>query len=248
MATSGLCFSAAAVLLLLAAASPQDDLEASFIRTKCQTYLTGVSAAGHSRFELSALCRARLPSHVCGSALGLLGRQPWAPSAIDATCGRWQAEFAARVSSLGPERRAQTQGSIQATLDQITAYKAQLGICTNNTLEECAQHKAREYPKATQRITDALSQMYADAMGSGGQAPPQVPQRKFQVQEVGAPAGHAREVGAPAGQGAGFWAGLAVLSAASAGLGAMLAVRLTRGGAAAILARAGGDGDTALGE
>jgi len=214
MAAASLRFSAAPALLLLAAALPQDALDASLLRTKCQTLLADMSAQGHSHFELRAVCRARLPSDVCGSALGLLGRTPWTPATIAATCDRWQTEVAARTRGLAPGRRAQTQGTILETLDQCTQLKAQLGLCTNKTLDECAQHKAQEYPRATQRIINVLNSMYQDATGGGGQTP----QRKYQAQGLGA----------PAGPGAGSWAGLALLSAVSAGAGAMLAVRLRR--------------------
>jgi len=240
MTTSGLRFSTAAVLLLLATASPEDALDASLMHTKCQTLLTGMSARGHSKFELSALCRARLPLDVCGNALSLLGRTPWAPTTISATCGKWQAEFAARTRGFAHERRAQTQGLVAESLDGLTQMKAEVGICVNKTLDECAQFKAQEYPKATQKILNVLDALYQQSLGNGSPVP-QAPQRKYQVPELGADAGH----------GAGFFAGLALLSAVSAAAGAMLALRLRPSAARPLALAPSGEGSgagAALGE
>mmetsp|Transcript_59621 Transcript_59621/g.169622 ORF Transcript_59621/g.169622 Transcript_59621/m.169622 type:complete len:237 (-) Transcript_59621:101-811(-) len=236
MATSSLCFSVAAALALLAAASPQDALDASLIHSKCQTFLTDVSVRGHSKFELSAVCRSRFPSDVCSSSLSLLGSTPWAPTTISATCDKWQAEYAKRTQGLSPARLADTRGSILDALDQATKAKSEMGLCVDKTLDECCQYKAKEYPKATQKILDMLNNLY-----TGKKPPPSPPPpgRKYQAQEVDALSGHT----------GGFWTGAALLSASTAAAAAMLVVRLRRGPAAsAVLVEHAEDGEEALGE
>jgi len=239
MATSSLRFCAAVALALLAAASPQDALDASLIRTKCQTFLTDMSVTGHSRFELGAVCRSRFPPDVCSSALSLLGSTPWAPTTISATCDKWQAEFARRTQGLGPSRRAETQGSIIDALDQATQAKAQLGLCVNKTLDECCRYKAKEYPKASQRIVDVLNSLYAGKMGP--RKPSAVPARKYQVHEVDTLIGQTGVL---------FWAGAALLSASTAAAAAMLVLRLRRRPAAsmALVEHGDEDGNQALSE
>mmetsp|Transcript_59622 Transcript_59622/g.169628 ORF Transcript_59622/g.169628 Transcript_59622/m.169628 type:complete len:241 (-) Transcript_59622:101-823(-) len=240
MATSSLCFSVAAALALLAAASPQDALDASLIHSKCQTFLTDVSVRGHSKFELSAVCRSRFPSDVCSSSLSLLGSTPWAPTTISATCDKWQAEYAKRTQGLSPSRLADTRGSVMDALDQATKAKAQMGLCVNKTLDECCRYKAKEYPKASQKILDTLNALYAGHGKPGhGKQGHSIPARKYQAHEVDALSGHTR----------GFWAGAALLSASTAAAAAMLVVRLRRGPAAsAVLVEHAEDGEEALGE
>merc|ERR1719188_2475947 len=46
----------------------------------------------------------------------------------------------------------------QAQLDEITKQKAEVGICTGKSLQECAQYKATEYPKYTQQFQDVMKQ------------------------------------------------------------------------------------------
>jgi len=158
-----------APLLLQGAA--EDELGLAHVHEQCHALLAGMAAQGHSRFELGALCRQRLPHAVCREAMGTLGNQPWSQEAKDATCDRWTAEWQERAMHLAPERRAQTLQDLQSKLDYCTAKKAQLGICENKTMDECVQHKTTEYPKLTQRVSAVLQSMYADYQHSTGMGP-----------------------------------------------------------------------------
>eukprot|EP00420_Gonyaulax_spinifera_P019217 CAMPEP_0197897094 /NCGR_PEP_ID=MMETSP1439-20131203/41638_1 /TAXON_ID=66791 /ORGANISM="Gonyaulax spinifera, Strain CCMP409" /LENGTH=226 /DNA_ID=CAMNT_0043517701 /DNA_START=48 /DNA_END=728 /DNA_ORIENTATION=- len=151
----------AAAAPLLAAAAP------SGMATHCHNFLNRMSTEGHSRFEVGALCRARLPPDVCQRVLKPLGEQPWSPETLDTTCNGWEAEYQSRLEALAPSRRAQTVVGVVKMLDQVTAMKAELGICKHMSLEECAAHKAKEYPKATQKLMKLMRRLYDSYTGNG---------------------------------------------------------------------------------
>eukprot|EP00420_Gonyaulax_spinifera_P032093 CAMPEP_0197877084 /NCGR_PEP_ID=MMETSP1439-20131203/5901_1 /TAXON_ID=66791 /ORGANISM="Gonyaulax spinifera, Strain CCMP409" /LENGTH=220 /DNA_ID=CAMNT_0043496413 /DNA_START=80 /DNA_END=739 /DNA_ORIENTATION=- len=153
--------------VLVAAAPVLVAAEPDGMMTHCRNFLNRMSTEGHSKFEVGALCRSRLPPDVCQKALKPLGEQPWSPATLETTCKGWEAEYQSRLEELGPSRRAQTQVDLMQMLDQATAMKAELGICKQKSLEECAAHKAKEYPKATAKVQKVMMRLYSQYMGGG---------------------------------------------------------------------------------
>merc|ERR1719264_565326 len=87
-----------------------------------------------------------------------LGKQPWSPEMMETTCKAWDAEFQARTQGMSPLRRAQTKGSLLQALDTATKMKAEMGLCKNVTMDQCAQDKAKKYPKQAQKVMDQCAQ------------------------------------------------------------------------------------------
>lgn len=145
------------VLAALAALPLLAGAEAGGLKSQCQNFLTNAAASGHSKFEVAALCRAHLEPDVCQRAMQpLSAQQPWSPEMVGETCKVWDAQFNEAQAGLSPERRAETKAELLTILNEVTARKAQVGICKDLAMDKCAAHKAREYPKQTQIILDTL--------------------------------------------------------------------------------------------
>jgi len=174
------------------------------IMTHCRSFLDQMSTDGHSKFEIGALCRSRLPPDVCMKALKPLGDRPWSPETLDTTCRAWDAEFQARLQDLAPSRRAEETFDLMQSLDNVMRVKRELGVCKTASLEECAEHKAKEYPKATQKII-TLSEKIYNSWKTGKPlypAPPPGSDRPHALYEATAPV----EAGLPAARSAGIFA------------------------------------------
>lgn len=152
------------LLLVGADATPQSGSSFMRVQAQCRNMLTKISDTGHSHFELAALCRARVPIPVCHDALRSLGQSPWTHEKIATTCRDVQSNWHARFLSTAIGRKLQsgvaTFSQIQAILDEAMLAKSVIGICTNMTLDECAQFKAKNYPVKAKEIERAITLKY----------------------------------------------------------------------------------------
>lgn len=131
----------------------------------CGELLKSMHVEGHSRFELGAVCRSRLPPEVCRSALGpLRGNAPWSTETISETCSRWEAEWQAHTAHLVPSRRAQTATNLVETLNLAMQKKRELGICQNLAFDECARMKAEKYPALIANASRILQEIFTAFM------------------------------------------------------------------------------------
>jgi len=168
------------------------------VQAHCVDFLARLSATGHSRFELSALCRARLPKPVCHDALGSLGQSPWTEGQVAATCrgvqSRWHERFLQATGEGSPGGAesaavatfaggAESFSEVQVALDEAMRAKSAVGVCTDMQLDECAQYKAREFPAKAREIERTLTlkyQFWNGEVGNMGGLP--------QLEEVASPA------------------------------------------------------------
>lgn len=154
-------------LLLLAEATPRSVSPLVNVQAQCRRLLTKISEAGHSHFELAALCRARVPMPVCQDALRSLGQSPWTHENIAATCRDVQSNWQARFVSTAKGRRLQSgvppfneAQQVQTMLNEAMLAKSVIGICTNMQLDECARFKAENYPRKAKEIERAITLKY----------------------------------------------------------------------------------------
>lgn len=153
-----------ALLFASIGATTKGESSLTRVQAQCNRLLTKMSEAGHSHFELAALCRARIPVPVCHDALRSLGQGPWTQEHIATTCRDVQSNWHARFLSLAKERGLQTGDSsfsqVQTAIDEAMRTKAATGICTGMQLDECAQYKAREYPVKAAELEKAITLKY----------------------------------------------------------------------------------------
>jgi len=130
----------------------------------CQELLRKVDSSGHSRFELGALCRSRLPPRACRMMLEPLdaAQQPWSSERISDACTAWDAEWKAQTSELTHIERAERAKEFKAALDTALVGKETLGICDHLALDECVKDKAQQYDGRTASSTKKVNQIIAD--------------------------------------------------------------------------------------
>jgi len=171
----------------VAADNPSD------ITELCQDLLRQVDSNGHSRFELGALCRSRLPPRACRMMLAPLdaAQQPWSSERISDTCMAWDVEWKAQTSDLSHAGRTERAKELKAALDVALAGKRKLGICDHLALDECVKDKAQRYDGHTASSTRKVDQIIVDtfinqadgvtAASTGGVAPTALPDNMAQV-------------------------------------------------------------------
>jgi len=179
-----LLFLAAAYLVCdlgAAAANPSD------IFGLCQDLLRQVDSNGHSKFELGALCRSRLPPGACRMMLAPLdvAQQPWSSERISDTCMAWDVEWKAQTSELSHSKRTEQAKEIKAAVDAALVGKRTLGICDHLALDECVKDKAQQYEGRTASSTRKVNQIILDTFinqadgvittAAGGVAPTKLP-------------------------------------------------------------------------
>jgi len=185
------CRLLAAAYLVCALGMAADD--PSEIVGLCQDLLRQVDFHGHSRFELGALCRSRLPPRTCRKMLAPLdsAQEPWSSEKISDACMAWDVEWKAQTSELTYAGRTKRAQQLKAELDVALAGKRKLGICDNLALDECVKDKVEKYEGQTATSTKKVDQIIKDTFinqadrvdtaAAGGVAPTAVPSNMGQV-------------------------------------------------------------------